>query len=291
MISVIIPTFQDNVRLNQCLHALNHQNLEKSEFEVIVVNNCPSENLEIDLEGLQDLNVKVFSEVKPGSYAARNKGIKESKCGILAFTDSDCLPDPNWLKTANSFFEANKQQEIGILTGPVKLFYKDKEKLSAAEIYEKYTAFGTETYAKDGFAVTANWISYKSVIEEFGGFNAKLKSNGDSELSGKISQKYKLVFSNDLIVHHPARFSDLELVNKYKRRLGGTYNRHYEGRNFNFGWYTLNFIYRRYRFALKKIFTVTPKESFPLLGICHQISVGAVKEYFSLTKGGESKRL
>ncbi|SNS23760.1 Glycosyltransferase involved in cell wall bisynthesis [Belliella buryatensis] len=291
MISVIIPTYKDDERLSKCLQALENQTLGKSEFEVIIVNNCPSESLDIDFTKIKTLNVRCFSEAIPGSYAARNKGILESKRDILAFTDSDCLPEPNWLKVAHSFLGSNSLQNTGILTGPVRLFYHDPKRLSPAEIYEKYTAFHTEAYAKQGFAVTANWVSYKSVIQKFGGFNAKLKSNGDSELSGIISKHHKIIYIPDLIVNHPARYKTEDLIQKYKRRIGGTYNRLYEGRNLNFAMYILNFIYRRYRFALKKLFMVSPKESIKLLYVCHVINMGAIKEYFSLIKGGDSKRL
>ena len=290
MISVIIPTYRDDERLNKCLQALTNQTLERFEFEVIVVNNCPKESLDINFDYLNDLNLKVFSELSPGSYAARNKGIKESKGEILAFTDSDCIPNPDWLKNAKAFFYKNKEVLVGILTGPVKLFYKNSENLSPTEIYEKYTAFPTEAYAKDGFAITANWFSYKSVIQEFGGFNDILKSNGDSELSGKISQKYEIVYLSNLIVNHPARYEIDELIQKYKRRLGGTYQRMCKEKKIKFGLYILNFIYRRYRFAVKKIFTVSPKESWAIIKVCNAVNFGALREFISLIYGGDTKR-
>jgi glycosyltransferase involved in cell wall biosynthesis len=291
MISVIIPTYKDDIRLNKCLKSLYEQTLDFSQFEVIVVNNFPEEMIKIKERGLFGLNFRFISEVLPGSYAARNRGIKEAMGDILAFTDSDCLPDKNWLKNAKKFFEKDKTHEIGILTGPVSLFYKDPKKLSPAEIYEKYTAFHTESYAKDGHAVTANWFSYHAVIREFGGFNTKLKSNGDSELSGQISKKYKVVYSSEINVHHPARYHSKELVQKYKRRIGGTYSRMYEGKHLKFAGYIFSFMIRRYRFALKKIFTVPTEESLPILWICHIINMGAFKEFFHLIGGGESKRL
>lgn len=290
MISVIIPTYRDDIRLNKCLRSLYEQTLDFSQFEVVVVNNFPEDVIKIRERDLFGLNFRIISESLPGSYAARNRGIKEAKGEILAFTDSDCLPDNNWLKYAKTLFENDRNYEIGILTGPVSLFYKNPKKLSAAEIYEKYTAFHTESYAKDGHAVTANWFSYHSVIREFGGFNPKLKSNGDSELSGKISQKYKVVYSPEVLVHHPARLESNELVQKYKRRIGGTYSRMYEGKNLKFTGYIISFMIKRYRFALKKILTVSPKESLSILAVCIKINIGAISEFFNLIVGGVTKR-
>jgi glycosyltransferase involved in cell wall biosynthesis len=220
--SVIIPVFQDTERLKLCLEALEKNDKQGFEFEVFVINNDP-EIKEIDLNpGSYSFSMTQLWEPVPGSYAARNKGIENARGEILAFTDSDCLPNSNWLEVAYDAFQNDKKKEIGILAGPVPLFFKDPKNLSAAELYEKYTGgFTTESYAKEGRAITANWFSYKSVIQDLGGFNTELKSYGDSELSGSISLKYQIQFCHDLIVHHPARHHTSDLVKKYQRLFAG----------------------------------------------------------------------
>lgn len=288
--SIIVPVFRDTERLKLCLDRFSNMTNPKFEFEVIVVNN----NLDhpvLDLDPSQyPYSLSEIHEPIPGSYAARNKGIKESDGKILGFTDSDCLPAENWLAVAFDHFSKEENQDTGILTGPVPLFYKDPESLSDAEIYEKYTGFTTKAYAKKGHAITANWFSPASVIKEFGGFNAQLKSNGDSELSGRISKKYAIVYSPNLIVHHPARYHSAELVNKYKRLLGGAYTRRFQENHGAFRIHLLKFIWARYRFAIKRLITLSPKESIPILRVCHAVSVGSIQEFFNLIKGGETKR-
>ncbi|MDF2159401.1 glycosyltransferase family 2 protein [Algoriphagus sp. CAU 1675] len=287
--SVIIPTYQDWVRLEKLLEALAKQSFDEDNFEVLVINNDPENK--VQLKDAFPFSLRVLTEKRSGSYAARNKGIHEAKGKVLAFIDSDCLPNFNWLETAFKIFEKDKEMEIGVLTGPVPLFFKDPNQLSPAELYEKYTGgFTTEAYAKEGKAITANWFSYKFVIEEFGGFNAELKSNGDSELSGRISQKYKIEYCPDLIVHHPARYHTSDLVNKYKRLLGGTYARRFQADLKAFRKHLIKFIWARYRFAIKRLFTLSPKESLPIFQVCHAINKGAIQEYFNLIKGGETKR-
>jgi glycosyltransferase involved in cell wall biosynthesis len=290
IISIIIPVYKDQNRLLDLLNSLNLQSLDLSKWEVIVVNNDPERSLEI--YGLVNplYKLKVLDEKTPGSYAARNNGIKEAKGDILAFTDSDCLPDKNWLLNAYSSFEKDVNRKIGILTGPIPLFFKNPLALSDAEVYEKYTGFTTESYAREGKAVTANWFSYAAVIHEFGGFNPELKSNGDSELSGKISTKYAVWFQEDIIVNHPARYTTEELVNKYRRLLGGTYTRNYRNRELKFFSYLANFVYRRYRFAIKKMLTIGWSESKAIFKVCHAINKGTVSEYFKLIKGAPTAR-
>jgi glycosyltransferase involved in cell wall biosynthesis len=286
--SVVIPTYKDRERLLLLLEALNRQSFKLAPWEVIIVNNDPQEDIEI--EGNYSFPVTVQQEYKPGSYAARNKGVKSAKGRIIGFVDSDCIPNQDWLLVAYRCFESDFKEEIGVLTGPVPLFFKDPLRLTDAEVYEKYTGFTTQAYAKEGHAITANWFSYKQVIEEFGGFNDELKSNGDSDLSGRISQKYAVVYKDDLIVQHPARYHVSDLVSKYQRLIGGTYTRIYKNNAKGFRKFLLNFMFRRFRFALKKLFTIHPKESWAILGVCFAINKGGIKEYFNLISGGETKR-
>jgi glycosyltransferase involved in cell wall biosynthesis len=288
--SIIIPVYKDQERLLSLLDSLNSQTFDFEQWEVIVVNNDPESSLEI--KGLVSPLYKftVVDEKIPGSYAARNKGIKEAKGEILAFTDSDCLPDKKWLENAHKIFENDLNRNIGILTGPIPLFYRNRSNLSDAEVYEKYTGFTTESYAREGKAVTANWFSYSKVIHEFGGFNSELKSNGDSELSGKISSKYLVVYREEIKVNHPARFYTEELVNKYQRLLGGTYTRNYKNRNLKFLGYLGKFVFRRYRFAFKKFLTIGWSESKAVFKVCHAINKGTISEYFKLIKGAPTAR-
>ncbi|GAB3219707.1 glycosyltransferase family 2 protein [Algoriphagus aestuariicola] len=289
-ISIIIPHYKNFGGLLLVLRSMESQTLPSDNWEVIVVNNDPDLPLLLP-EGLSlRYSLTVFEEPNPGSYAARNKGIAAAKGNIVAFTDSDCLPDIEWLKHAWEVFSLDFKKEIGILTGPVSIFFKDPTKLSDAEVYEKYTGFTTKVYASEGHAITANWFSYKSVMDEFGRFNSTLKSNGDSELSGKINTKYPIVYRENILVKHPARYRTEDLVNKYRRLLGGTFTRKYQRTPKKFKWHILDFIVRRYRFAVKRFLSVSPKESLAIWRVCHSINKGAVKEYFDLRSGVETKR-
>lgn len=287
--SIIIPVYKDWGRLMNLLDSLNTQTFEHRKWEVIVVNNEPNFDLEIP-KSISNYTISTFCEKTPGSYAARNRGISEAKGNILAFTDSDCLPDKDWLKNAFEFFEKDFKHEIGVLTGPIQLFYRDPSFLTDTEIFEKYTAFTTEAYSKSGRAITANWFSYADVIREFNGFDSSLKSNGDSELSGRISEKYKVIFQDDIVIQHPARYELDELRNKYRRLVGGKFTRKYKGKNGQFLVYVIDFCLRQYRFALKKFLTISFKEATAILKVCNSLNWVVIKEYFDLVNGRETKR-
>ena len=48
--------------------------------------------------------VRVLHEPVRGSYAARNRGLREARGDIIAFTDSDCFPVPTWLRSIEQGF-------------------------------------------------------------------------------------------------------------------------------------------------------------------------------------------
>lgn len=96
MISVIVPVFNAAAYLERCIDALLSQDLDRSEYEIIMVDNNSSDESVSIIEGHPD--VKLLREPKQGSYAARNRGLDEARGEAIAFTDSDCEPDPGWLR-------------------------------------------------------------------------------------------------------------------------------------------------------------------------------------------------
>lgn len=215
-VSVIIPTYRDWRRLSLCLDALAKQTYPKEMFEVIVINNDPDDKAPEDF--LLPENCKVIVEEKPGSYAARNTGLRMAKGEIIGFTDSDCIPDKDWIKNAITYLKNNAScSRIG---GNILVFYKSL-KPSLIEQYNNVYSFPQKWHVnKDGTCVTANLFTYKYLFDEVGYFNENLLSQGDSQwarLAGKAG--YELHYVEDVLVRHPARnFS--ELVKKEKR-LGG----------------------------------------------------------------------
>jgi len=155
-ISVIIPTYHDWERLSYCIEALDKQTYLKESFEVIIVNNDPKDQVPRDY--YLPLNMTITAEGTSGSYAARNKGISLAKGEIFAFTDSDCIPDTNWLCNAVQFFE--KYPEYDRIGGKVALFFSGSQ-YTLAEAYEIVYAFRQDENVKKGRSVTANMITKK----------------------------------------------------------------------------------------------------------------------------------
>ncbi|WP_266202562.1 glycosyltransferase [Pontibacter kalidii] len=216
-ISIIIPTYHDWNRLSLCLQALERQSYPKEFIEIIVVNNASDDQIPEWLD-IPD-NCRIIVEKERGSYAARNTGIKLSEGEILAFTDSDCIPDINWIENAIRYFKEGPG--IHRIGGRVELFYQT-DKPNLAEAYETIYAFRQDLYVKDGGAVTANMISRRNVFEEVGLFNSNMYSGGDNEWGQRATAKgFNIVYAPEVIVKHPARNKVRDLVRKARRISSG----------------------------------------------------------------------
>jgi glycosyltransferase involved in cell wall biosynthesis len=96
MISVIIPSYNSEKTIKQCLGSLINQTYE-GEYEIILVDSSNDKTLEI--VNSQYPNVKLVhlkSKTDPGT--ARNIGIRQARGEIIALIDSDCFAMTDWLK-------------------------------------------------------------------------------------------------------------------------------------------------------------------------------------------------
>lgn len=216
-VSIIIPVYQNPGGLPLCLEALNKQTYPPNKFEIIIVNNDSLNKLFLDHS---KYNIRILTEEKPGSYAARNKGIIASRGNLLGFCDSDCIPSPNWIENAVHFFNENKNYHR--LAGKIELFWNNQYPQNYAQLHEKIFAFKQEGYAKNGTAATANMFAYRHVFDDVGLFDENLLSGGDLLWGRKAtSAGYSIGFSKKVLVFHPPRKSLRELIQKTKRIVSG----------------------------------------------------------------------
>lgn len=222
-VSVIIPVYNDSARLKLCLDALRHQTYPADRFEVLVVDNGSTDDIDAVARAFPSA---VFSrETAPGSYAARNKALAVARGELLAFTDSDCIPAPSWLEQGVRVLTAN--EGCGMIGGKIELFYRDPVRRSFAELYEAAFAFPQKFYIESNrYGATANVIACREAFETVGGFNAKLKSGGDRDWGIRVFKAgYRQIYSPDAVVRHPARYTLKEIGRKDSRIAGGWYAR------------------------------------------------------------------
>jgi GT2 family glycosyltransferase len=108
IISVIVPTYRRVADLDRCLTALRNQ--RRAADEVLVVVRDSDETTRQFLAGRSEtLPVTVVTVSTPGVVAAMNAGLAAARGDVIALTDDDAAPWPDWLARIEAWFAADPQ--------------------------------------------------------------------------------------------------------------------------------------------------------------------------------------
>jgi glycosyltransferase involved in cell wall biosynthesis len=104
-VSIVIPTFNEEVHLPRCLDSINHLDFPAGQIEVIVIDNGSTDRTrEIAVQWgavlLRDDNLNVSG--------LRNMGARHARGPVLAFLDADCMVAKDWLQRAAKYFTDDK---------------------------------------------------------------------------------------------------------------------------------------------------------------------------------------
>ncbi len=217
--SVIIPVFNDSKRIRIALDALSRQDYPAESFEVIIADNGSTDGTMQAIEQFREsnrLSIRIVSETGiQSSYAARNAGAACAGNDVLAFTDSDCIPDALWLKTAAEQLTAQN----ATYGGGAIVFTFEKDTPNIYEYFDSSRKLNQRAYVEnERFAATANCFIRRSVFEKHGGFRSDIVSGGDYEFGRRITMAgERIIYIPGAIVHHPARSTFGEIIRKTQR--------------------------------------------------------------------------
>lgn len=119
-VSVVISCKNRLVMLWDCFLGLGGQTLPRDRFEVVLMDNVSTDDLAALAErarrelGLAVTYVRMDSDHGPAP--ARNRGVELARGRVIAFTDSDCRPDPGWLEAGLAAFD---DPAVAMASGPV----------------------------------------------------------------------------------------------------------------------------------------------------------------------------
>ena len=215
MISVIVPVKDGAQKLPACLEALLHQDGQRLsvDYEIIVVDDgSQDESARIAAQ----MGVRVVSQVNAGPAAARNLGASLAGGDLLAFTDADCVPAPDWLRQMSVPFE--NAQVVG-----VKGTYATRERslvprFVQVEYAHKYEHMRRQ--ARIDFIDTYSAAYRREIFMQNGGFDPifPVPSVEDQEFSFRLASKgYWMVFQPAAVVLHR---HDRDLWEYVRRKYG-----------------------------------------------------------------------
>lgn len=106
-VTVVVPTYRRPTDLARCLHALQQQTRPVDEV-VVVVRDIDTATWEF-LQGFDHafLALRIATVTVPGVIAAMNLGFELAKGDIIALTDDDAAPHPDWIARMEAHFLAD----------------------------------------------------------------------------------------------------------------------------------------------------------------------------------------
>ena len=116
LVSVVIATYNRRESMLAAIAGVMDQDLD-ADLELIVVDNASTDGTEAAVLDLMKTCPRELVYVRNSANlgpAGRNAGIEVARGEFVAFTDSDCVPEPAWLREALAAFTSDR---IGIVQG------------------------------------------------------------------------------------------------------------------------------------------------------------------------------
>lgn len=295
-ISVIIPTYNRREQLRKCLISLFAQTFPNDKYEVIIVDDGSNDGT---LEMIDELKTRVKGNIRylwqehKGAARARNFGIKSASGEIIGFTDSDVIPQSDWLEKAIKYFRKD-EKIIGI------------EGKTIVPNPERITPFTHQVEnLKGGNFMTCNIFYRKEALDIIGGFDERfeLAIREDSDLAFSVLKKgWKIHFAPDVVVKHPvskivdywihfksARYGLYEALlfkkhpKLYKKKLKWLNGRAFPVYYYGYYLSCICFFFMNFKFAIiLGIFLFLFSHIFTLYALCRKKKVN-IKDFIILT--------
>ena len=212
-LSFVIPAYNEEHYIGDCLEAILKQKREHPEYdiEIIVVNNASTDNTAKVVQKYPE--VKLVYESKKGIVAARHAGLVASSGELIANVDADTQITPGWIKKVMSEFA--KDPELVALSGP--FIYYDSPRffrfMTRAFYYAGYVLYLLSRFVFHigSMLQGGNFIVRRDALERAGGFDTSISFYGeDTDVARRMSKVGKVKWTFAL----PARTSGRRLASE-----------------------------------------------------------------------------
>ena len=209
-VSVVVPTRDRPRALQRCLRALAELDHPTGRLEVVVVDDGGGADLSEALSAPADgLRLRVLRQPHGGPARARNLGADAADGEILAFTDDDCAPAPDWLHALVGALAAGPHVAVGgrTVNGLTANPFAAASQAVQDLVYAHYNA---DPFTAR-FVASNNLALHRAGFRAVGGFDGKRfpGASEDRDLCDRWrAGGRRLVYADSAVVWH---FHDLSL--------------------------------------------------------------------------------
>lgn len=194
-VTIVIPAYNTARTIAPCIEGCLAQDYPGVEI-VIVDDGSTDETGHI----VQRYPVRYIRQENAGPACARNRGWQTATGEVVCFTDSDCVPAPDWVSRLVEEYVLEKIAGVG---GTYDIV--NKGNLLAECIHEEIVQRHLKMPKYVNYLGSFNVSYRRSVLEEVEGFNEtyRIASGEDNDLAYSIIKRgYKLAFTNLAQVAH-----------------------------------------------------------------------------------------
>ena len=229
VISIIICTFNRFQDLELALKSLKDQKFEKNNFEILIVDAGSTDKISEIIDRFSIfLQIRFFSVPHLGLSEARNFGIRNASCDIIAFLDDDAIADPAWLEQIQTSFREHGMCACGgksilLYDTPLPHWLNNRMLGLLGQFDYGTTGFFLDTPDKNPAGL--NMAFMKKTFYLIGYFNpdlgrsgGNLLSNEEVDLFQKIRRKnLKIYYNPKMLVYHHVNIERTTKEYFYKR--------------------------------------------------------------------------
>ena len=210
-VSVVVPTYSRPRELAVCLRSLSALRYPRTRLEVIVVDDGNADPVApVVAASRGDLDVTVLRQENGGPARARNAGAERAAGGLIAFTDDDCAPAPDWLAALTARVARSAEAAVGgrtVNASPASP-YATAPTLLIDYLMERYNSPGGSPGASPGrvrFLPSSNLLVPAARFREVGGFDTAFSFPGgeDREFCERWRRRgFAMAYAPEAVVHH-----------------------------------------------------------------------------------------
>jgi GT2 family glycosyltransferase len=224
-VTVVVCTLGRERRLRQTARAVLEQT--HSDLELLVVDNDPGSGRTASLlAGFDDPRLRVVPERVRGLSAARNTGLHEARGALLAYTDDDAVPDPDWVDRLVDVVRNDPGGDVTCVTGRVVALSTDTVEERWFEDFGDFDKglrrtvwslgptrtdlCGTPGHRSPFFPYTAgemgsgnNMLFRTGALRELGGFDEALGAGTPSRGGEDLDVYRRVVLAGHVLVYTP----------------------------------------------------------------------------------------
>ncbi len=219
-ISIIIPAYNEEQYISECLNSILNQTYDASKIEILVCDGNSTDKTQHIIKefSTNHPNIKLLINKHQTTPFALNLGITSSSSDIKMILGAHSYLDKHYIDHCLNIF--NTREDVHCVGGVIENIYENKQSQTIGLAMSSTFGVGNahfRTGTKNGFVDTVAFGAYKQEVFDICGlFDTDLKRNQDDEFNYRLEKNHLNIWlDNSLRSKYYVRASYKKLFRQY----------------------------------------------------------------------------